>query len=223
MRTLRARRSLSIFALIVPPYFFFASDLLIRITNTLTLIRLGRTERANVSSDLANLLLVDTANHNFRIGRSFSGNTLGQLILDRMGKTQGQVKLLTLRLRTVTYARQLQLTLPACGYAGNHVVNQRTSSTSKSAGLFGTIACSKAKRTLFLLYFNRLVNGELKRSLGALHIDFLSVQLDLNTGRQHDRIIGNPGHVYLLEYGADDFATHACSSCGAVCHNALGR
>jgi len=38
-----------------------------------------------------------------------------------------------------------------------------------------------------------------------------------------DRIIGNPGHVYLLEYGADDFATHACSSCGAVCHNAPGR
>ncbi|KPQ26512.1 MAG: hypothetical protein HLUCCX14_17855 [Marinobacter excellens HL-55] len=168
-------------------------------------------------------MLVDTANHNFRIGRSFSGNTLGQLIFNRVRKTQCQIELFTLRLCTITYARQLKLTLPACGYAGNHVVNQRTSSTSKSAGLFRTVTGCKAKSTLFLLYLNRLVNGELKRSLGALHINFLSVQLNLNTGRQHDRIIGNPGHVILLEYGADDFATHACSTCGTVCHNALGR
>src|SRR6056297_2268810 len=63
---------------------FFASDLLIRITNTLALIRLGRTERADFRSDLANLLLVDTANHNFRIGRSFCGNPLGQLIFNRV-------------------------------------------------------------------------------------------------------------------------------------------
>ncbi len=76
-------------------------------------------------------------------------------------KTQSEVKLLTLRLSTITYARQLKLALPAIGNAGNHVVNQRTSSTSKSAGLFGTITGCKAKSTLFLLYFNRLMDGEL--------------------------------------------------------------
>src|SRR5690554_2265441 len=154
---------------------FFASDLLFRKPYTFTLVGLGRTERADISSDLANLLLIDTANNHFRIGRSFYGNPFGQLILDRMGETQSQIKLITLRLGTIAYAREQELTLEARGYTSHHIANQCTGSTSKSAGLFSTITGSKAEIILFLLYFHRLVNGELKRSLGALHTNFLSV------------------------------------------------
>src|SRR5690554_1858258 len=87
---------------------FFASYLLIRITYTFALVRLGRTECTDVGSDLANLLLVDPANNNFRVGRSFCGDPLGQLVFNRMGETQCQVDFLALCLRTVTNTDQVE-------------------------------------------------------------------------------------------------------------------
>src|SRR5690606_1163290 len=109
---------------------------------------------ANFGSHLTDQLLVDTLNQDIGLARSFSGNTLRQLIVDRMREAQRKVQHLAFGLRLVTNTNQLQLTLEALADADDHIVDQSTGSTGHGLVLLITITGSKTQLTIFLQHFN---------------------------------------------------------------------
>src|SRR4030095_4968305 len=86
---------------------FLQLDLLARIAHALALVRLRRTEVADVGRDLADLLHVRALDDDLRLARGLDRDALGRGVHDRMREAERQVQVLALRLRAVTDADQL--------------------------------------------------------------------------------------------------------------------
>src|SRR5574337_307507 len=75
---------------------FLQRDLLTGITHSLALVGLGRTETANLGSDLPHNLLVGTLDEHFGLGRGLDADALGRIKHHRMGKAEAQAQRLAL-------------------------------------------------------------------------------------------------------------------------------
>src|SRR6056297_1542671 len=173
---------------------FLHHDAFVRVAHTLALVGLRRTIPANLGRDLANLLLVGTANDDLGLGRRLDGHTVGHAEIDRVAEPELQIKLAALGLRTITNADKVQLLLETVGNALHHVVDECTHRTchggcSARRGLEG-------QHTFFVLHFHRRVKIHRQRALGALDLDFLALLAEFDALGQFDRITGNSGHVY---------------------------
>ena len=65
--------------------------MLVSVTNTLTFIRFRWAETSNFSCGLTDSLFVYALHNHLPMARAFSCNTLGQLVIDRVGKAHSQV------------------------------------------------------------------------------------------------------------------------------------
>src|SRR5512145_1627222 len=87
-RALRARRRrVSFFTLICYALLllsFFTTDDFVGVTHTFALVRLWRTEVANLGSHLTNLLLVDALDQDIGLARGLSGNAFRQFVVHRV-------------------------------------------------------------------------------------------------------------------------------------------
>src|SRR4029079_19403786 len=103
-----ARRSLCAFLFMTSLLLrFLQLDLLARVPHALALVRLRRTEVADVGGHLADLLHVRALDENFRLARRFDRNALGRGVDDRVREAERQVQVLALRGRAITDAAQL--------------------------------------------------------------------------------------------------------------------
>src|SRR5690554_5960670 len=89
------RRSLLLLA-------FFAEDELVGITDALALVGLRLAPCTNISRNLANLLLVDTSDDDFRRCRDSQRNTLGGFVDHFVAETKRQLDILALQRRAIT-------------------------------------------------------------------------------------------------------------------------
>src|SRR6185437_4607394 len=80
---------------------FFDYDDLVRVTHALALVGLRWTIRADFGGHLADLLLVDSLDQDLGLRRRFDLDALRHRMHHRMREAQGQIQLVTLRLRAI--------------------------------------------------------------------------------------------------------------------------
>src|SRR5690606_22373886 len=223
-RALRARRRrVSFFTLICYALLllsFFATYDFVGVTHTLAFVRLRTTEVADLRSHLTDQLLVDALDQDIGLAGGFSGNTLRQFVVDRMGEAQREVQDLAFGLGLVTHTDQLQLALEALAHANDHVVDQCTSGTGHGLVLLIAIAGSETQLTSFLDHFHGRVHVQFQGALGALDRELLASEFDLDACRQLDGVLSNARHAYPpLEHGAEHFTADTGSACSAISHH----
>src|SRR5678815_4683016 len=104
---------------------FLQLDLLARIPHALALVRLRRTEVADVGGNLADLLHVRALDDDFRLARRFDGDALGRGVDDRVREAERQIQVLALRRRAIADADELELALVALADAVHDVREMR--------------------------------------------------------------------------------------------------
>src|SRR5260221_7942873 len=103
----------------------FDHNALVDIAHALALVRLGRAVGADFRRDLADGLLVDALDDDFRLRWRLDLHALRHCVDDRMRESQRQVDLVARGLRAITDANQRQLALVAVGDALDHVGDER--------------------------------------------------------------------------------------------------
>src|SRR5574337_732453 len=171
---------------------FLQRDLLTGITHSLALVGLGRTETANLGSDLPHNLLVGTLDEHFRLGRGLDADALGRIKHHRMGKAEAQAQRLALHRDAITDADQLELALVPRGHAGDHVGEQRTRRTTKHVVDAFVQADVDATVVDPDLHARQMVHGE--RALGALHRDAVAADDKFDTLGQGNGLLGYTRH-----------------------------
>src|SRR5690349_12600979 len=100
---------------------FFDLDAFVDVTNAFALVGLGRAIRADLRRNLANLLLVDALDDDFRLHGRLHRYALRHRVHDWMRETQRKVDLVARCLRAVTDPDERQLFLEALRDALHHV------------------------------------------------------------------------------------------------------
>mmetsp|Transcript_5205 Transcript_5205/g.11461 ORF Transcript_5205/g.11461 Transcript_5205/m.11461 type:complete len:238 (-) Transcript_5205:7-720(-) len=124
---------------LLPTLTLLLDNHLISVTDTLTLVRLRRTLRADNRSKVTNLNLVETADRNIRVAIALDFETLRDFHNHRVGITQAQVQVLALHRRLVTNTKELELLLEPRGHTHHHVVRQRAVQAVTLARIRGVI------------------------------------------------------------------------------------
>mmetsp|Transcript_524 Transcript_524/g.1657 ORF Transcript_524/g.1657 Transcript_524/m.1657 type:complete len:311 (+) Transcript_524:133-1065(+) len=124
---------------LLPTLTLLLDNHLISVTDTLTLVRLRRTLRADNRSKVTNLNLVKTADRNIRVAIALDFETLRDFHNHRVGITQAQVQVLALHRRLVTNPKELELLLEPRGHTHHHVVRQRAVQAVTLARIRGVI------------------------------------------------------------------------------------
>ena len=96
--------------------------MLISVTNTLAFIGFWRAICSYLGRDFTNLLLITSLNKNLCLTRSLYNYSCRNTKLYWMRKAQRKIKLLTLRLCTITDTNQLQFLFKALTNANYHIV-----------------------------------------------------------------------------------------------------
>src|SRR5690606_6997689 len=93
------------------------------LADTFALVRLRRTERADLGSNLADHLLVSARDLDLGRLRRGERDAGGRLVDDRVRVTERQLEILALQRRAVTDADQFQILGEAGRNAGHHVLD----------------------------------------------------------------------------------------------------
>src|SRR4030095_5761701 len=101
-------------------------DLLARVAHTLALVRLRRTESADLRRDFTNALLVGAGDQHFGLRRHGNRDAVRSGEDNRMRETERQVKVRALDRRAITHADQVELALVTFADTLDHVGQQRT-------------------------------------------------------------------------------------------------
>src|SRR5690606_7877191 len=102
---------------------FFAEDVLAAIFDALALIGFGLTPTADFRRDLADLLLVDTADRDRRIVRRLDLDTLGHREVDVVAVAELQLQILALRIGAIANAGDLEHLRKALGHTRDQILN----------------------------------------------------------------------------------------------------
>src|SRR3546814_362084 len=171
---------------------FLTNDVLAGVLHALALVRLRRTEAADLGRNLAHALLVGTGDHDLGLGRGADRDPVRGLEQHRVRKAQRQVQVLALHRGAVTDADQLELALEAFGHAMHHVGDDR----AQGAGDGDLLGIAGRQLRLAILDLDIDVGGlgDRQRALRALDADALGLDVQLHTLRQGDRLLGYSGH-----------------------------
>src|SRR5215471_9462170 len=104
---------------------FLAEDVLARVFDALALVRLRRSERADLGRDLPDLLLVDSGHHDLGRTRRRDRDALGDRIAHVVAEPERDLQVLALHGSTVADAANFEALLESLGHAGDQIVDQR--------------------------------------------------------------------------------------------------
>src|SRR5690606_11416725 len=163
------------------------------VLHALALVRLRRTEAADLGRNLAHALLVGTGDHDLGLGRGADRDPFRGLEQHRVRKAQRQVQVLALHRGAITDADQLELALEAFRHAVHHVGDDRAQGSGDGDAL-GVVA----RQLRLAVLDSDLDVGRLRdrqRALRALDADGLGLDVQFHALRQGDRLLGYSGHV----------------------------
>src|SRR4051812_27141480 len=221
-----ARRSLWAFLFMTSLLLrFLQLDLLARIPHALALVRLRRTEVADVGGNLADLLHVRALDQDFRLGRRLDRDALGRGVDDRMREAERQVQVLALHRRAIADADELELALVTLADAEHDVREMRTDRARDHVGFAAVVRLLHFEHAAVLHDFGVLrVHGEIQRALAALHADAVRGDRRGHALRQSHWLFSYARHTEsLLGNDADDFAAVTGSARLAIAHHTLRR
>src|SRR5688572_1920574 len=172
-----------------------APDLLARVPNALTLVRLGPAQLADRRGDLADLLLVDTRDR--ELGRGLDGevDTRRRLDDDRVAESKNELQVLALGLHPVADANDLELLLVTLRDAGDHVRHQGARKPVQCLALRFVVRPDDLQRSVVApLDADGLGQRVRQGALGSLHRDGRALDVDLDTAGHRDRKLANSRH-----------------------------
>src|SRR5262245_20385144 len=102
-----------------------ATDVLARVADALTLVRLRLPGRADLRGDLADQLLVDADDREAGRVLDLEADPFRRIDLDRVAVAQVELELLAVERGAIADARDLEALAIAVGHADDHVVDQR--------------------------------------------------------------------------------------------------
>src|SRR5690349_20252350 len=109
------------------------SDLLARVTDALALVRLRRTDGADLRAHLSDLLAVDALDDDFRLARRLHRDAFRDREIHGMREAEREAQHLALHRGAVTDADELELALVALRHARHHVRDVRARGTGRHA------------------------------------------------------------------------------------------
>src|SRR5215831_17246061 len=111
---------------------FFQDDPLVRIADTLALVRLWRAVGTHFGRDLPDELLVQPLDHDLGLRGRLDLYALGHRVHHRVRETKREIQLVPLRLGAVADADQREAPFEALGHANHHVCGERAQGSRHS-------------------------------------------------------------------------------------------
>src|SRR6266566_382790 len=149
--------------------------------HALLLVGVGRTQRAHIRGNLADLAFVRAAHDDVRLLLDGDLNAFRNRKFNRVRLAEREGNHFALQLGAVADAHDVELFLEARGHAVNVIGNQRAREAVKGAVLFGRTKGGEHAVLLFKADPLRDREGEL--ALRPLHVDFAGLHGDLNACR----------------------------------------
>src|SRR6185437_4795286 len=178
---------------------FLAEDVFAGVLHALALVRLRRTPAADFGRHLADLLLVDAGDDDLGRLRRRDRDALRDRIVDVVREAELQVELLALHRRAIADAGDLQLLLEALGDAVDDVVHQRARGAPLREGALGLVTRLDLDPGLVHADRHVVVQHELERALGALHLDGLPFHVGGDAGRDGNRTFSDSRHQNTVQ------------------------
>src|SRR5690606_21165078 len=157
----------------------------------LALVRLWTAIGADFSGDLANDLLVDARNDDFRRLRHGNGDALRSDVVHVVAEAQRKRERIALHRRTITNAIDLELALETGLHAVQDVGDLCAGHAPLRTRILGLVARLDLNRTVFQLHQHFFVKDELKLALRALSRDGLTIDGSGNALRHRNRLLAN--------------------------------
>ena len=172
-----------------------------RILDALALVRLRRSLAADLSSELADLLLVDAADDDLVLGRNVDGDAVDLIDNNRMGVAKVHDELLALLLCTVADTIDLKLLRVTLLDADDHVVQQRAGQAMQALVLVLLIRAGDGQNSALLLDDHIMMEFAGQCTLRALDGDEVALSDGhFDAGRYSDRHFTDSGHKMLPPY-----------------------
>src|SRR5271157_11372 len=157
--------------------------------DVLLLVRVWRTQRANVRGHLADLRLVRAAHHDVRLLFDRNLNAIGNGKLDGVGLAEGESHGLAFQLGAIADAHDVEILLEALGDAMNGVGQKRARQPVQCAILF--IIADRRQHAVLLLEPDLPRHKHEEFPLGALHFHLAAAGVDFYAGRHWNRFATN--------------------------------
>src|SRR5690606_14931838 len=172
-------------------------DLLAGVADTLALVRLGRTERADIRGDLADLLDVRALDDDLGLRGRFDRDAFGRDVNHRMRETQREIEVLALSLGAITDADGLELALVTLAHALHDVRQMRARGARDHVGLARLARLLDLQNVAVLHDLHvTAVDRQAHRALAALHGHGLGADRRAYALRQRNRLFGYSRHVF---------------------------
>lgn len=143
-------------------------DHLIRVTHTLTLVRLRLALGANDGGEVTNLHLVVATDDDFRGAGALALETRGHIEDNLMSVAKAEVNGIALHSSLVTDADELELFLETVRHTHHHVVAKGSVQTVTLSGLFAFVRLRKSNNAFLLGHNHEFGELEVERTLGTL-------------------------------------------------------
>src|SRR5262249_41186366 len=190
------------------------ANVLALVADALALVGLGRAHLADLSRDLADLLLVDALNGDLRRRGNLEGDALRRVDDDRVRVADVELERRPAQRRAVAHALDLELLLEALGHALDHVRDERAREAVERAVL---AAVGRARHDeLVLAALDRDPYRNLLRQLAERSVDHHATRIDCDADacRHGDWLSTDARHTSPDE--GDHLAADAALGGGAV-------
>src|SRR6266404_3021726 len=162
----------------------FAGD-----ANAFLLVRVGRTQRANVRSNLADLALVRAADHDVGLLVHRDLNAFRNLELDGVRLAEREGDSFALELSAIADAYDVQIFLETLRDTVNRIGDESASEPMQRAMIFRSALGEQ--HAVFLLEGDAVRHTHIELALGALDFDFAALQGDFHALRKQNWFIAD--------------------------------
>mmetsp|Transcript_18723 Transcript_18723/g.61128 ORF Transcript_18723/g.61128 Transcript_18723/m.61128 type:complete len:220 (-) Transcript_18723:61-720(-) len=189
-------------------------DVLVRVPDTLALVRLRLAQGTNVRRKVAHLLLVDAGDGDVDATVHARLDALWQRHLVEVAFAQAQDERLPLHRRLVPHTHKLELLLEALRNAQRHVVRQRAAQPVQLPRRASVVALVHPQGPILLLNVHLHREGALERPLRPLDDEVLPGELVLHPLGELHRLLPNAALLRLNHERCDTRAARAVVSAG---------
>src|SRR6478736_661097 len=202
---------------------FFALDVFARITHTLALVRLRRVVGADFGSHFADQHLIRTFDGQFGVFFHRDLDLIRNGVVDRVRETEAQVHDLAGDGSLETDALNLKLLDEAVRDALDHVIDERAAQTMQRLSLRIFTSAADDDLVAFDLQAGALRQFPVELALRAFDVNFLPFDLDLDFGRDGNRLFSNTRHkIRSLPDVAEQFSADVLLAGFLAGHHTFG-
>src|SRR5580704_690848 len=161
--------------------------------DALLLVRVGRTQRAQIRGNLADLALIGAGHGHVRLLFDRDRDSYRNRKFDRVRIAEREHHVLALYFSAVTNADDIEVFLEAGRYAGDGVGNQRARKAVQRALIVRRTL--RIENAVLLLEADAGRQRHIELALRALNFHFVGLDVDLHARGHRDDFVSNSRHV----------------------------